>query len=67
MKVALSPTSIEGAWKNMEAEQKGWHFDEVRAEAKQLWNKELSKVKIESHLHDVMKIFYTGPVSYTHL
>lgn len=60
MKVALSPTSIEGAWKNMEAEQKGWHFDEVRAEAKQLWNQELSKVKIESHLPDVMKIFYTG-------
>ena len=60
MKVALSPTSIEGAWKNMEAEQKGWQFDEVRAEAKQLWNQELSKVKIESHLPDVMKIFYTG-------
>ena len=60
MRVALSPTSIEEAWKNMEAEQKGWQFDEVRAEAKQLWNQELSKVKIESHLPDVMKIFYTG-------
>ena len=60
MKVSLSPTSIEGAWKNMEAEQKGWQFDEVRAEANQLWNQELSKVRIESHLPDVMKIFYTG-------
>lgn len=60
MKVALSPTSIEGAWKNMEAEGKSWDFDQVRADAKAKWNEELGKIKIESSMPDVKKIFYTG-------
>ncbi|MDO5017122.1 MAG: GH92 family glycosyl hydrolase [Porphyromonas sp.] len=60
MKVALSPTSIEGAWKNMSAEDQGWSFDEVRAAANSLWNEELGKIKIGSSQPDVMKIFYTG-------
>ncbi|MDO5036600.1 MAG: GH92 family glycosyl hydrolase [Porphyromonas sp.] len=60
MKVALSYTSTKGAWRNMEAEDRGWAFDEVRADALQQWNDELGKVKISSHRADVMTIFYTG-------
>lgn len=60
LKVALSPTSIEGAWENLEAEGSSWDFEKVRSEAKDAWNKELSKVQITSSQPDVMKIFYTG-------
>lgn len=60
LKVALSYTSTEGAWKNMEAEGQSWDFGAVHAEAKLLWNSELSKIKIESTLPDVKTIFYTG-------
>lgn len=60
LKVALSYTSTEGAWKNMEAEGQSWDFGAVHAEAKSLWNSELSKIKIESTLPDVKTIFYTG-------
>lgn len=60
LKVALSYTSTEGAWKNMDAEGQSWDFGAVYAEAKSLWNSELSKIKIESTLPDVKTIFYTG-------
>lgn len=60
MKVALSNTSTEGAWLNMEAEGTTWDFEQVRTEAKKLWNSELSKIKASSSQPDVMKIFYTA-------
>lgn len=60
MKVAISNTSIEGAWRNMEAEGNTWDFEQVCADAKAQWNKELSKIKASSSQPDVMKIFYTA-------
>ncbi|MBR8729765.1 GH92 family glycosyl hydrolase [Porphyromonas levii] len=60
MKVALSNTSTEGAWHNMDAEGKTWDFEQVRTDAKALWNTELSKIKASSSQSDVMKIFYTA-------
>ncbi len=59
-KVGLSFVSIEGARKNLEAEQPDWDFDKVRNNAQANWNKELSKIEIESKDTSVMRTFYSS-------
>ena len=59
-KVALSPTSIEGAKMNMRAELPGWNFDATVKVAEKIWNTELGKIKISTKDESVKKIFYTG-------
>lgn len=44
VKVSLSNTSTAGALKNLRSEIPHWNFDLVVAEAKEKWNKELSKI-----------------------
>ena len=60
LKVALSPTSIEGARKNMEAELPGWDFENTVQEADKAWNAELSKIRVETDDESARKIFYTA-------
>ena len=60
VKVALSPTSIEGARDNMQAELDGWNFDATRTAARTAWNKELSKIDIKTRSETKRKIFYTA-------
>lgn len=60
LKVALSPTSEEGAQLNMEAELKGWDFAQTVADAKTAWNKELNKVKVFTQDTVGKRIFYTS-------
>lgn len=59
VKVALSPTSNEGAKLNS-SEIKGWDFAQVKKAAEQLWNKELSKIQITETNKDKLAIFYTA-------
>ena len=59
MKVSLSPTSYEGAKLNM-SEIKGWDFNKVKANAEQLWDKQLSKIEITESNKDKLAIFYTA-------
>lgn len=59
MKIALSSTSIEGAKANLKAEVSGWNFDATRENAKNEWNKYLSRIQIEGT--DAQKTnFYTA-------
>lgn len=60
MKVAISYTGIEGARKNMEAELPHWDFDRVKNNARETWNKELSRIKIEGATDTRKEIFYTA-------
>lgn len=60
MKVALSPTSEEGAQLNMQTELSGWDFEKTIADAKAAWNKELNKVKVYTADEASKKIFYTS-------
>ena len=60
VKVGISYVSIENARKNMEAEQPGFDFDKVRTAAREMWNKDLSRVEIEGGSKDERTIFYTG-------
>ncbi|WP_026977739.1 GH92 family glycosyl hydrolase [Flavobacterium tegetincola] len=59
IKVALSPTSTEGAKLNM-SEIKHWNFEKVKKETEALWNKELSKIEVTSDDKNKLAIFYTA-------
>lgn len=60
VKVAISPVSIEGARKNLNAEIPDWNFDKVRADAKKAWNKELSQIEVSGGTDAQMTNFYTA-------
>jgi predicted alpha-1,2-mannosidase len=59
VKVSLSPTGYEGAKLNS-SEIKGWDFENVKKEAEQKWNSELSKIQITSDNNDKKTVFYTA-------
>lgn len=59
MKVAMSTTSIKGAKANLAAEVTHWDFDKVYADAKNEWNKYLSRVQVEGSQNDKVN-FYTS-------
>lgn len=69
IKCALSAVSCDGAWKNMEAENPGWDFQQVRKSANDLWEQALQKIIVQSpdnskrSLQDpdnALVIFYTA-------
>ena len=60
VKVALSGVSMAQARLNMEAECPGWDFGAVRRAARASWNRELSKIAIETRDESVRRIFYTA-------
>ncbi|MEZ5084679.1 MAG: GH92 family glycosyl hydrolase, partial [Bacteroidales bacterium] len=60
IKFALSAVSTEGAIKNLTAEIPHWDFGKTRLEAKEKWNKELSKIKVETNTPNEKVVFYTA-------
>jgi predicted alpha-1,2-mannosidase len=60
VKVGLSAVSWEGALNNIEKEASGWNFQEIQQKAKEEWNKELSKILIETDNLDQKITFYTA-------
>ena len=60
VKVALSSVSEEGARANMAAELPGWDFDGTRAAARAAWNRELSRIDVETTDSESRTIFYTA-------
>ncbi|WP_430815762.1 GH92 family glycosyl hydrolase [Carboxylicivirga sp. RSCT41] len=48
IKFALSAVSTEGALKNLNAEVPHFDFDKTRSEVKAMWQKELSRIKIDA-------------------
>lgn len=60
LKVAISPVDIDGAKANIAAELPGWDFEKTREAARTAWNRELSKIRIETGDVDQRTIFYTA-------
>ncbi len=60
VKVGISYTSIEGARKNLEAEIPDWDFERVKNEARETWNREISKIQVDGATDDQKEIFYTA-------
>lgn len=57
---ALSPTSLAGAQKNLQAETVSDDFDAVRRQAESLWNKELGRIEIDGGSQSQETVFYTS-------
>ncbi len=60
IKVAISPVSVEGAKRNLDAEVGNQTFNEIKNKAVEKWNIELSKIDIKSTDKNQRKIFYTA-------
>lgn len=60
VKVGLSAVSVENAKGNLKAEIPAWDFDGTVAAAKQAWNDELGKIRIETTDSTERRIFYTA-------
>ena len=60
VKVGISHTSIEGAKRNLKAEAESLNFDVAKRNAQNEWEKELSKISVESKDERQMNIFYTS-------
>ena len=60
IKTGLSQTSIDGAIKNLEAEATHWDFEKYKQDAEMMWEKELSKIEIQTKDEQKAIIFYTA-------
>ena len=60
VKVALSPTSTDGALRNMQAELSGWDFEQTVKQAKTKWQEELQKITIKTDDTARKRTFYTA-------
>ncbi|SHH87316.1 GH92 family glycosyl hydrolase [Flavobacterium defluvii] len=70
VKVALSSVSVANAKDNLDGEKA--NFDTTKSEAASVWNKALSKIKVETPVDSLKTIFYTAmyhaqvaPVTYS--
>lgn len=60
MQVGLSYTSVANAQMNLEKETTGRDFDQVCTDARDRWNRELSKIEVEGGTDADKTKFYTG-------
>ncbi len=60
VKIAVSYVSIVNARENLEKETAGKSFDAIYKETYDLWNNELSKIKVEGGTKEDKTIFYTA-------
>ena len=60
VRVGLSAVSVEGAKANLKAEQQGWNFQGVVAEAEHKWDEQLQKIQVTGGTADERTIFYTA-------
>lgn len=60
VKVGLSPTSENGAGRNLAVEARGWDFAAVRTRIRAAWEKSLARVVIQGAAEEQKTIFYTA-------
>ncbi len=59
VKVGISAVDCNGARNNLLREIPGWNFNPVKTKAREIWNRELSKIKIKAD-KKTKTIFYTA-------
>ncbi|HEY4293485.1 GH92 family glycosyl hydrolase [Luteibacter sp.] len=60
VKVGLSTVGAEAALRNLDTELPGFDFDHVRASAEALWERELSRIRVQTSSERDKRIFYTA-------
>lgn len=59
-RVGISAVSVDGARENLAAEQPEFNFEKTRLAAEAAWNRELSKIAVETENEKDKTIFYTA-------
>ncbi len=60
VQVGVSFVSVGNARENLDAEQKGFDFEKIRADARNAWNSDLSRIQVEGGSEEQKTVFYTG-------
>ncbi|MEW6511177.1 MAG: GH92 family glycosyl hydrolase [Bacteroidota bacterium] len=60
VKIGISYVSASNARRNLEGEMQGWRFEVVRGEARNAWDRELSRVRVEGGSRDDRVKFYSA-------
>lgn len=60
VKVGISAVDMDGAIKNLEEEISDWDFEKVKQDAQEIWDKQLSKVRIKGGTKKEQKTFYSA-------
>ena len=60
IQVAISAVDESGAEKNFLAEASSDNFDDTRVKAQEIWQSQLSKIRIKSNDQDLVRKFYTS-------
>lgn len=60
VKIGVSFVSIENARLNLNTEQADSHFDAIRANARKMWNDDLSRIKVEGGTNEQKTVFYSA-------
>ena len=60
VKVGISAVDIDGALRNLEADIPAWDFDLLQRTAAETWERELSRIRIESSSQAVLRSFYSS-------
>ena len=60
VQIGVSFVSVDNARENLDAEQRGFSFDEVRAQADSAWNSYLGRIRVEGGSDDEKTVFYTA-------
>lgn len=67
IKVGISSVDCEGAKKNMKADISGWDFDKTVADARKIWNNELSVIDVKTDDAEQKGNFLYSLISYGHI
>jgi predicted alpha-1,2-mannosidase len=59
-RVGISAVSIDGARRNLSKEMPDFDFDKYRVEAGKIWERELSKIRVEGGTESEKRTFYTA-------
>ncbi len=60
VRVGMSYISTDQARRNLEQEISGWKFEDAKARARAVWNRELGKIEVKGGTEAERRIFYTG-------
>jgi predicted alpha-1,2-mannosidase len=60
VKVGISGVDIEGAMRNLDTEIPAWDFDQLQQAAADAWERELSRIRVESSSERTLRVFYSS-------
>lgn len=60
VQMGVSFVSIENARENIDKEQPDFQFDRIKENARELWNKDLSRIQVEGGTEEQKTLFYTA-------